>query len=200
MSTASFPSVLSHILAISRKLRSTAEPGKEADAGSYFEDARPPASPKIAATPILNMSAHVFAELFVKLLDEKPVTWSGTKRAPLVNADVFPKTESGHLTTWVGVGGSPQSVIRTARYGLPLMLAFRSPVRKVIPLRPAAALKSGADVSVTVRLDAKVKTAISSIPRTPGPRWSTPTPSTTNRPAVSPARCHIRGPAGVSMA
>lgn len=63
-------------------------------------------------------------ELFVKLLDEKPVTWSGTKRAPLDNADVFPKTESGRLTTWVGVGGSPQSVVRTARYGLPLMLAI----------------------------------------------------------------------------
>ncbi|WFF03835.1 LLM class flavin-dependent oxidoreductase [Micromonospora sp. WMMD964] len=63
-------------------------------------------------------------ELFVKLLDEKPVTWSGTLRAPLENADVFPKTESGHLSTWVGVGGSPQSVVRTAQYGLPLMLAI----------------------------------------------------------------------------
>src|SRR3954470_16562381 len=46
--------------------------------------------------------------LFVQLLDEKPVTWEGTKRAPLTDADVFPKTESGRLTTWVGVGGSPQ--------------------------------------------------------------------------------------------
>ena len=63
-------------------------------------------------------------DLFVKLLDEKPVTWHGTMRASLDNADVFPKTESGHLSTWVGVGGSPQSVIRTARHGLPLMLAI----------------------------------------------------------------------------
>jgi probable LLM family oxidoreductase len=63
-------------------------------------------------------------ELFVKLLDEKPVTWSGTTRAALEDADVFPKTESGRLDTWVGVGGSPQSVVRTARYGLPLMLAI----------------------------------------------------------------------------
>src|SRR5829696_7732729 len=46
-------------------------------------------------------------ELFAKLLEEQPLTWSGTKRAPLENADVFPKTESGRLTTWVGVGGSP---------------------------------------------------------------------------------------------
>ena len=63
-------------------------------------------------------------ELFAKLLDEKPVTWSGTMRASLENADVYPKTESGRLSTWVGVGGSPQSVVRTARYGLPLMLAI----------------------------------------------------------------------------
>ena len=63
-------------------------------------------------------------DLFHKLLDEKPVTWQGTTRAPLMNADVFPKTESGRLSTWVGVGGSPQSVVRTARYGFKLMLAI----------------------------------------------------------------------------
>ncbi|MEV4412564.1 LLM class flavin-dependent oxidoreductase [Catellatospora sp. NPDC049609] len=63
-------------------------------------------------------------DLFVKLLDEQPVTWTGTMRPPLDRADVFPKTASGRLTTWVGVGGSPQSVVRTARHGLPLMLAI----------------------------------------------------------------------------
>jgi len=62
-------------------------------------------------------------ELFSRLLKETPVTWSGTTRASLTNADVFPKTEHG-LTTWVGVGGSPQSVVRTAKYGFPLMLAI----------------------------------------------------------------------------
>jgi probable LLM family oxidoreductase len=63
-------------------------------------------------------------ELFAELLKEKPVTWSGSTRAALTDADVFPKTESGKLDTWVGVGGSPQSVVRTAQYGLPLMLAI----------------------------------------------------------------------------
>lgn len=63
-------------------------------------------------------------ELFAKLLDEDPVTWSGTTRAALHDADVHPKTESGRLDTWIGVGGSPESVVRTARYGLPLMLAI----------------------------------------------------------------------------
>jgi probable LLM family oxidoreductase len=62
-------------------------------------------------------------DLFHQLLDEKPVTWRGTQRATLIDQDVFPKTESGRLRTWVGVGGSPQSVIRTAKYGFRLMLA-----------------------------------------------------------------------------
>ena len=62
--------------------------------------------------------------LFAELLKEQPVTWKGTTRAALTDADVFPKTESGKLDTWVGVGGSPQSVVRTVQYGLPLMLAI----------------------------------------------------------------------------
>lgn len=63
-------------------------------------------------------------DLFHRLLEETPVTWEGTTRAGLHGADVYPKTESGRLRTWVGVGGSPQSVIRTARYGFELMLAI----------------------------------------------------------------------------
>jgi probable LLM family oxidoreductase len=62
-------------------------------------------------------------ELFVELLKEEPVTWSGSMRAALQNAEVFPKTEKG-LRTWVGVGGSPESVVRVARHGLGLMLAI----------------------------------------------------------------------------
>lgn len=68
--------------------------------------------------------------LWAELVQEHPVTWSGDTRPALVNADVYPKTENG-LTTWVGVGGSPESVIRTARYGFRLMLAIigGAPVR-----------------------------------------------------------------------
>lgn len=62
-------------------------------------------------------------DLFSRLLEEKPVSWEGTLRAPLVDADVFPKTENG-LRAWVGVGGTPESVVRTARYGYGLMLAI----------------------------------------------------------------------------
>ena len=45
-------------------------------------------------------------------------------RTPLTNQIVYPPIETGTLRTWVGVGGSPESVVRAARYGLPLMLAI----------------------------------------------------------------------------
>ena len=62
-------------------------------------------------------------DLFSQLLTEKPVTWQGSLRAPLTDANVFPKTAHG-LTAWVGVGGTPESVVRAARYGYGLMLAI----------------------------------------------------------------------------
>ena len=62
--------------------------------------------------------------LFAALLKNEPVTWSGTTRTPLENQAVYPRIESGRLRTWVGVGGSPESVVRAARHGLPLTLAI----------------------------------------------------------------------------
>ena len=63
-------------------------------------------------------------ELFAALRAEQPVTWSGTTRAALNNQSVFPHTDSGALRTWLGVGGSPESVVRAARYGFGLLLAI----------------------------------------------------------------------------
>ncbi len=62
-------------------------------------------------------------ELFVRLLEEEPVTWEGTVRLPLTGQRAYPPTESDPLPIWVGVGGTPQSVVRAARYGLPLVVA-----------------------------------------------------------------------------
>jgi len=63
-------------------------------------------------------------ELFAELLKEGPVTWSGNLRPPLNDQEVYPKTEKGSIPTWVGVGGSPESVVRAAKYALPLTLAI----------------------------------------------------------------------------
>ena len=69
--------------------------------------------------------------LFAELLKGGPVTWSGSTRAAVSGMSIHPPIENGQLKTWIGVGGSPESVVRAARYGLPLTLAIigGSPVR-----------------------------------------------------------------------
>jgi probable LLM family oxidoreductase len=64
------------------------------------------------------------SQLFAELLKGGPVTWQGRTRASLSHQDVVPHTEAGPFPAWIGVGGSPQSVIRAARYGFSLMLAI----------------------------------------------------------------------------
>jgi len=62
--------------------------------------------------------------LFAELLKGGPVTWEGKTRPALLDQNVVPHLESGPFPVWIGVGGSPESVIRAARYGFSLMLAI----------------------------------------------------------------------------
>jgi probable LLM family oxidoreductase len=62
--------------------------------------------------------------LFAELMKGGPVTWEGTTRPALTNQDVVPHLEFGTFPVWIGVGGSPQSVIRAAHYAFGLMLAI----------------------------------------------------------------------------
>lgn len=63
-------------------------------------------------------------DLFAALIRQQSVNWHGKTRPALVNQRVFPPIERGSLKTWIGVGGSPESVVRAARYDMPLMLAI----------------------------------------------------------------------------
>ncbi len=75
----------------------------------------------------LNQYEVLFEEkldLFAALLKPGPVNWSGRLRPPLKNQGIFPPIQTGTLKTWIGVGGSPESVVRAVRYELPLMLAI----------------------------------------------------------------------------
>lgn len=63
-------------------------------------------------------------DLLVHLLREDAVSWHGTTRTPLVGQRVYPPVEGAPFPVWVGVGGSPESVVRAARHDLPLMLAI----------------------------------------------------------------------------
>jgi probable LLM family oxidoreductase len=62
-------------------------------------------------------------DLFAEIVKGGPVTWEGKTRPALKSQDVVPHAERP-FPVWIGVGGSPQSVIRAARYGFSLMLAI----------------------------------------------------------------------------
>lgn len=63
-------------------------------------------------------------DLFAQLLRKPEVTWSGETRAPLNRQKVYPTLGAGGLAAWVGVGGSPESVVRAVRHDLPMMFAI----------------------------------------------------------------------------
>lgn len=63
-------------------------------------------------------------DLFAALVKNNPVTWQGRLRPPLKDQHVYPPIEVGTLKTWIGVGGSPESVVRAAHYDFPLALAI----------------------------------------------------------------------------
>ena len=66
----------------------------------------------------------LFAALVEADRSGKPVHWKGTVRPPVEGLRVYPPVEHPPLKAWVGVGGSPESVVRAARYGFPLTLAI----------------------------------------------------------------------------
>ena len=80
--------------------------------------------------PLFGFALQDYEELFEEKLDllataitGEPITWTGATRPPLKDQSLFPPLERA-LPTWVAVGGSPNSVVRAARHGLPLMLAI----------------------------------------------------------------------------
>ncbi|MBS1742084.1 MAG: LLM class flavin-dependent oxidoreductase [Bacteroidetes bacterium] len=63
-------------------------------------------------------------DLLLKINEQETVNWKGTLRAPLVNQKVLPRAYNNHLRVWIAVGGTPESVIRAGRLGLPLIVAI----------------------------------------------------------------------------
>ena len=85
--------------------------------------------------------------LYDALRNEKAVTWSGKFRAALKNQEVYPKTENGKLETYIGIGGSPESVIRAVNFGYKVIIAIiggqASRFKPYIELYHAAAKELG---------------------------------------------------------
>lgn len=63
-------------------------------------------------------------DLLLKINSNEEITWSGTVRPPLKKQKVYPRSADQNLDIWIAVGGTPESIIRAARLGLPLMIAI----------------------------------------------------------------------------
>ena len=63
-------------------------------------------------------------DLFAALLKQGPVSWKGSIHPGLKDQIVYPQVENGRLKAWIGVGGSPESVVRAVQYELPMTLAI----------------------------------------------------------------------------
>jgi probable LLM family oxidoreductase len=63
-------------------------------------------------------------DLFAKLVRDQEVSWQGQTRTGLERARIQPPLSPQGMTVWVGVGGSPESVVRVVRQDLRLMLAI----------------------------------------------------------------------------
>jgi probable LLM family oxidoreductase len=85
----------------------------------------------IESFPLFGHSLSDYDELFSEKLDlllairdNERVTWSGHHRAALRDQPIYPRPEQDPLPVWVGVGGSPASIVRAATRGLPVALAI----------------------------------------------------------------------------
>jgi len=63
-------------------------------------------------------------ELLLKINNENPVTWKGKFRPALNKQLVLPRAVHDHLDIWIAVGGTPESVLRAGKHGLPVIFAI----------------------------------------------------------------------------
>jgi probable LLM family oxidoreductase len=63
-------------------------------------------------------------ELLLAVRETERVTWSGRRRAPLVDLGIYPRPVQSPLPVWVAVGGTPESAARAGALGLPMALAI----------------------------------------------------------------------------
>jgi probable LLM family oxidoreductase len=69
----------------------------------------------------------LFAEklhMLVRLNETEVVSWKGEHTQTITNKGIYPRPFHSKLPLWVAVGGTPESVIRAAEYGLPMTLAI----------------------------------------------------------------------------
>lgn len=85
----------------------------------------------IESYPLYGYNLQDYDDLFEEKLDlllqinnNNPINWKGKFRAALKNQQILPRAVNDHLNIWIAVGGTPESVLRAAKYGLPVIFAI----------------------------------------------------------------------------
>ena len=63
-------------------------------------------------------------ELLLQINKEQRITWKGKFRPALQDQEILPRAVNNNLAIWVAVGGTPESVLRAGRHGLPVIFAI----------------------------------------------------------------------------
>lgn len=85
----------------------------------------------IESFPLYGYDLRDYDDLFEEKLDlllridsKERITWKGKHRAALNDQLILPRPYHEHLDIWVAVGGTPESVLRAGKYGLPVVFAI----------------------------------------------------------------------------
>ena len=63
-------------------------------------------------------------EMLLQLNDSEIFSWKGKHTQTITSRGIYPRPYQKKLPIWIGVGGTPESEIRAAEYGLPMALAI----------------------------------------------------------------------------
>ena len=111
----------------------------------------------IESFPLFGYDLEDYDELFTEKLElllnlnkSEKLSWKGKHRPSFNNLGIYPRPYQSSLPVWIAVGGTPQSAIRAAKLGLPLMLAIIGGMPEqfvpLINLYRDTAMKSGTDM------------------------------------------------------
>ncbi|HSK14331.1 MAG TPA: LLM class flavin-dependent oxidoreductase [Phnomibacter sp.] len=85
----------------------------------------------IESFPLYGYDLNDYDELFeeklgllVQVNQNNPITWKGKHRPALNKQTVLPRAAQVAMPIWVAVGGTPESVVRAASLGLPVIFAI----------------------------------------------------------------------------
>jgi probable LLM family oxidoreductase len=81
--------------------------------------------------PLFGYSLADYDELFeeklnllLKINAAEKISWKGKFRPALVEQQILPRATNDHLNIWIAIGGTPESVVRAGKAGVPAIFAI----------------------------------------------------------------------------